>query len=330
MILLIGILIILTIGIIAFPFWKRIGIESFDQNIDYQVKFEGKRWTIDQIHQFRDTIHNVSNTVNDIQSRLHITLDDYKRLMTDLERSAYEKKRKLDSMTAEQKELLRGTGQGNLTNDPITQFYSSLRQAKIGGKEPIAYESERGGYKFRSSLPKVSIPELGTIETNEYYSWTGISGTERWDAEETFYKHIEDKLPPFASGVDQVLENATILRHNAGGNSWGILPRVEKMKREADAAEAAATKEGFLNGNPMDSEKCQAKTVYLRIIKVPSFDKWIQVAKDIQHKLKKMNSLVNDANTDLKYTETIINELKTKGQRQRNIVKQASTPAPAN
>jgi chromosome segregation ATPase len=301
----IGIGIIVLITIIVHPFWRNSFHEPFQDEMKIEVKFEGARWTTEELEEFQRRIQNSKPSLEQSQNELHTILEDYKRVMRDMENSAYKQKQSLDDIPSGQRaQVVKSSG---ISETPVKDFYNPLLQAKKDGFSPIITRTE---HDLRRSLPRVSIPPLGAFANEEGLSWIHRGETkERYDAEENFYKIVPVYLPEFLASVNEVLKNARILRENAGEQSWAMRPRVEQMEARAKEAEKKAN-EG--NEEGFKDQSCP-KSIRVRIIQTIPYSKWGAMAKEISEKLSEIQDLNRKSKEDIQEAERILQGLQSKG-----------------
>lgn len=299
---------IISITLIVYPFWKRKSYESFKNKVTPRVEFEGKRWTKEEFNTFTKNMKNTKATLESLQDKMFIILDDYKRIMSKLENTAYKQKEGLNNIPKDlnEEDHKRMVESSGLSNTPVKDFYRPLYSAKSDGSTPITVRSE---HDFRRSLPRISISPLGALDQEDQLTWINRENTkERYDKEEEFYKKIPVYLPPFLSSVNEVLTNAEILRNNAGEASWGMRPRVEDMKERISAL-ANKIKEGFEN----KKESCP-KSIKIRTIQTVPYEYWGKIAEEIHTKVTRIQKLINGSIEDVRVSENTLEELGKKGK----------------
>ena len=288
---------ILLIAIIVYPFW-RID-EAFNT---MSVKFEGKRWSLEQWIKFEKAITNTKPKLESLQDDMFIVFDDYKRVMSSMENVAYKQKKALNDIPKEYRnDVIKRTG---LSKTPVKDFYDPLMNAKDEGYNPIITRSE---HDLSRSLPRVAIAPLGPFESDDSLAWVNHEDNDsKYDKEEEIYKSIPIYLPSFLASVNEVLKNAKILRQNSGEQSWALRPRIEKLKARADMAEKEAKSEGFTS---------KSKIECIRTIKTVDYDYWGDIADEISTKLNQIDDLIRKSKQDIMEAERISQELEAKGQK---------------
>lgn len=302
---------LILISLVLYPFWRRNKYESFKDEIQTKVEFQGKRWTKLEFEIFVENIKNSKTSLEKLQNKLFVVLGDYKRVMGRLENAAYKQKEGLanipkDLSEKDRKKMMESSG---LSSTPIKDFYKPLYTAKKNGFSPINVRSE---HDFRKTLPRVAISSLGTLDQEGELTWINEKDTiERYNKEEEFYKSVSVYLPTFLSSVNEILTNVKILRKNAGDTSWGMRPRVEGMKQRADELEKKVkTEEEF-----RDSKDACPKSIRIRTIKTIPYEYWGQIAKEINSKINTIQDLISASIEDIHISESILENMGRKGEK---------------
>lgn len=307
---------IVLVSFLVYPFWRRGKYESFansELQMKTKVEFDGPpRWSKEELQTFEKAIANAKPRLESLQDEMFMILDDYKNVMEDLENTAYKQKQALDDIPKdirkeEREQILKTSG---LSSTPIKDFYDPLYIAKRNGMTPIAVRNE---HDFTRTLPRVSVPPLGAFGKEDGLSWSNRGDTkERYDLEEEFYKSVPLYLPSFLASINEVLQNAEILRKNSGEASWGMRPRIERMEADIKRREKEAREieEGFKNDEGM---KCP-KSIRIRTIKTISYKKWGRMAIEIDEKIREIRTLLNASIQDIQYSESFIQKMKKKGE----------------
>jgi hypothetical protein len=306
-----GIAFIILIAILVYPFWNTN--EGFNDQTKREVKtvFDGTRWTNEELLEFETLIKGAKETLVKYQDDMFVSLKDYQRVMNTMERSAYKQKQGIEDIPKDiskeqRKKIMESSG---LSETPVKDFYDPLYRAKMEGYTPIITRTE---HDLPRSLPRVSIAPLGSFAKEYGLSWIIRGETkERYDAEEDFYKMVPVFLPEFLASVNEVLQNAKILRQNTGETSWAMRPRMEQMRDRAIEAEKNAKNkdEGFSN-----SQETCPKSIHIRTIKSIPYKYWGDIAKEIRQKLKQIDELNRSSKQDIAETDRIIEEMKIKGE----------------
>jgi hypothetical protein len=312
---------ILLIAILLYPFWRTT--EGFKSTKE-KVEFKGKRWTTDEFTQFQEAIQGAKPKLETLQDELFVVLEDYKRVMDKLENGAYKQKEAIDDISKDlsQKERDQIIKTSGLSKTPVKDFYKPLYEAKQSGSKPITVRAE---HNFQRTLPRVSIPTLGAFGEDGGLSWINRGGNtkERYDAEEEFYKSVPVYLPTFQSSVNEVLMNAEILRANAGESSWGMRPRVERMKAIAEQKEKEIKEKTNGNEEGFESKSCP-KSIRIRTIQTIPYEKWGTMANDIRTKLDQIRLLITKSTNDIKFSEGYLEETERKGRAGRDKARNAA------
>lgn len=311
MILAIGIIIILSL--ILFPFKRKD--ELFKNKSKIRVEFKGDRWSSSQVTEFKNIIRTIPKLIEENQTKMFTALDDYKRIMVQIEQAAYKKKKGIQDSTSGLSKEERDTIMGNMnvSSDPVKDLYDTF------DKKKAITMLEESPYKFRKGIPRIAVPKLGPLKDDSFYNWiTMKDGDSKYDKEEEFYNKIPSIIPTILSSVNELLQNARILRANAGESAWGLRPRVEAMARESEEARKKAS-EGFVSN---DYEKDCPKTVRIRVVQTIPYAKWGNMVKDIKSKMDIVQSLVTLSINDIKQSETVYNLTKEQGKADKKIASQ--------
>lgn len=309
MILAIGIIILLSL--ILFPFKRRI--EVFKNNSRTRVEFKGERWSSSQVDEFKNIIRTIPDLIGDSQAKMFTALDDYKRIMVQIEQAAYKKKKGINNVPSGLSKEERDTIMGNMnvSSDPVKDLYDSF------DKKKAITMLEESPYKYRKGLPRIAIPKLGPLKDDSFYNWVTMKDSDsKYDKEEEFYSKIPLILPSIMSSVNELLQNAKILRANAGESAWGLRPRVEAMARESEEARKKA-EEGFVSKN----DTCP-DTIKIRVVQTVPYSKWGNMVKDIKSKMDIIQSLVTQSINDINQSETVYNIIKEQGKSDKDIASQ--------
>jgi hypothetical protein len=297
---------LLMVVLLVHPFWTTdtdVTTEAF-QTIQYQ--FQGDRWTNGQILNFSNQILNARTKALQQQSMLQTVLADYLRVSKPLEQSAYDRNRQAQTMDPE----IRKTA--GLDTDQVQDYYRPMNQAKKQGNDPIVAIPENPR-SLRTSLPQIVFPLIGKLDTRRYYEWYSLpDGKERYEKEEDFYKQVELVLPSFLAAIREFHDNAIKLRRSAGATTWGLRPRVEKIRQQVEEAEKKANEqknEGFQN------PKCEP--VILRQIKTIPYTTYFPMAQTVHNLLEESQELIQNAETDLQIAERILKDIQNKADTKR-------------
>ena len=311
---------LVVISLLVYPFWRRDKYESFENDVKSRVEFKGKRWTEPEFISFIKNIRGAKTLLESSQDKLFVVLEDYKKVMGDLENTAYKQKEGLDGIPKDlsKEDRKKMMGSSGLSQTPIKDFYESLYLAKDNGFSPINVRPE---HNFRKSLPRIAIPTLGSLDKEGEFAWINEKDSEeRYDKEEEFYKNIQVYLPTFLSSVNEVLTNAEILRKNAGEASWGMRPRAESMKERADKLEKDTKEEAKQGTGQVDIEGFEStedscpKSIRIRIIKTVPYEYWGQTAMEINTKIKTIQELISTSIQDIQISENTLENMGRKGE----------------
>jgi len=324
----IGILIISLLFLLIHPIHTFLRFEGFedrksrsengeDDIIEYT--FDGKRWSMEQIRMFRETIEMIVKKFGQIQKDLDMTLQEYRAIDGSLLEGAKGKKAEMLKNENDIKDAQDIPGLQTMNRDPVEEYYEPLTEAKKQRETFLAATPEIGerlGVQYE--IPKIVLPDMTTLTNIEEYKWLDTPDSkERYEKEQAFYVKIATILPILQKSVGEIYINASLLRRSAGSKTHSLLPRVEALQKEIEEQENMVRDSVTVNeGFEMSKRTCKRTFVY----RAEDYSKWEMKLKDATITMFNAEKMVQDAQGDIQIAKNIMENIRKKGEAQRKRI----------